>query len=443
MSEKLFTNLFEIENQNDLTVEYRILAIRNLPNDEREKNLQLLKTNIAYDLREPVALIRHDGVPSLVLPASAKLPELRQQLTPHVVELEPAFDTQMLDFSALTAQNTGIAIEFLSYSLRGSLMRRNDLWKSGNGWFRKQADESASNDDVAVYPGFSWQVVEHGNGRLHIALASSVRYVDSKWLSERYNALNPQEFRNEHCLYHFGDQWYPIQILSVCPLSIGEQQFKLDGGGTATVLAYTKTKHPRNARVAALDASSPAITYRYPNRPGLTRYGSLALCKRTMKTDEIGGARREQIHNRAALKPQRRVHLASRDIREFTGAKLGGIPLRIGKQPLEVERKIFPVPALRFGHERVLRTDDASLHQYPRERQRLLESPNAGPLMRDPLAAQYIILPQSLPRDRRGFSHAHSSPCGGHSSEARLSTAAGGLRRRARADSSAADAGHQ
>src|SRR5438552_3202185 len=103
-----FANLYAIVNQDELTADYRLLAIRNLQNDSREKNLSLLQTRVTYELKQPVALVTRDDMPYLAIPASSPLPKREHQLTPHVVELEPSIETHLLNFGSLTSENTDI-----------------------------------------------------------------------------------------------------------------------------------------------------------------------------------------------------------------------------------------------------------------------------------------------------------------------------------------------
>src|SRR5437867_5913041 len=88
-----WVNRFEIQNLDDLSLKYRVLRITGLPaGDTYDKNVNRLVTSIAYELRQPVALVRRDHTHAVVIPADGPLPKLEQPLMPHVAVLEPEGD---------------------------------------------------------------------------------------------------------------------------------------------------------------------------------------------------------------------------------------------------------------------------------------------------------------------------------------------------------------
>ena len=71
------------------------------------------------------------------------------------------------------------------------------------------------------------------------------RYIDRLWLTERLarEGKDPRDYLLRHCLYHFGHQWYVVQLLQPTGLSVAEQEFVVDGTGQiAQVLPYTREK---------------------------------------------------------------------------------------------------------------------------------------------------------------------------------------------------------
>jgi hypothetical protein len=404
-----WVNLFGITNQAELTMDYRLLEVRGLPPGENyDKNLNRLVKAMRYEMRQPVALVRRGHTHCLAIPADAALPALEQQLMPHVVTLSPAEKTLPLEFGHLHREAAPIAVAFLQAALGQPLWQQQSLWGSGRAYYSKRAlnaDEAGTGVDM--YPGFAWSVVARDDGRLFLAVDTNVRYVDRCWLSERLNGDNPQRYRHRHCLYHFGEQWYVVQLLGLTGLSVIEQRFVLEGSNQAVdVLTHTRARWRERPPpwVQDLDPTSPAIVYRYPGNEK-ERYGALALCKLTLSTTYAEAA---GLHRRSIRDPAPRfARLIDIVTRHFQGAALGGQPIRVATTPLAIERRVFAVPPQRFGHERVLAlspgapveaTDGVPFAQFGRQRLQLMLDRRAGPLDTGPFDAQYLMLPQSSPR---------------------------------------------
>lgn len=334
---------------------------------------------------------------------------------PHVARLEPCQETHPLALARLDAETTPIAVAFLQYAFRRPLWGRQDLWEDGHHCYRKRplnADDSRATIDI--YPGFVWGVEAEGDGRLFLAVDTRNRYIDRLWLPNRLanDGTEPRDHFLRHCLYHFGHQWYVAPLLRPTGLSVAEQEFVVEEtGAIAPVLTYTRLT-AGTAGLLDLGPASPAVMYRYPGNQK-ERHGALALCKLTYRTAEMEAA---NLHRRSALEPARRVeHITDVVRRHFQQARLGGQPIRVAATPLEVERRVFSVPAQRFGHDRVLAvapvaegpepakpslpvTDHVALADLGRRRLDLLLSPEAGPLDKTPFDAQYLLMPYSLPR---------------------------------------------
>jgi len=404
-----WATLFEITNRSDLSVAYRRLVVRGLPDSESYDKLvnQLVKA-VQFEIRQPVALVRRGNAHELVIPADAPLPVLERKLMPHLATLVPEDAVHQLDFRRLDGEDQRIAVAFLHFALEGPLFRDERLWGRGRAQFGKRAlnadDPGAT---VDVYPGFRWNVVADGGGRLFLAVDATVKYIDRRWLTERVNGGDPRLYRARHCLYHFGHQWYMVQLWGVTGLSIAEQRFQPAGANEPIdVLAYTREKWGRRPApwVRDLDPNSPAIVYRYPGNDR-EQYGALGLCKLAIPTGDPAAS---SLHRRSILDPTARMARV-RDVveRHFQGPRLDTKPVRISREPLEVAHRVFSVPAQRLGHERVLAvdgghhpeaTDVVALPQLGAQRLKLLLDPEAGPLDTSPFDAQYVVLPRSVPR---------------------------------------------
>jgi hypothetical protein len=404
-----WVNLFEITNRQELRIACRLLAVHGLPAGEHyDKQVNLLVKGVSYELRQPVALVRHGDGHALAIPADARLPVLEQQLTPHMATLEPLPGATVLDFARHDLATERIALAFLGHALRTPLWAHPNLWGTPRTSYEKQplnvGDRQAS---VDVYPGFVWNLILTGDGRIFVSVDPIVRYTDRQWLSERMKGQPPGSYLGRHCLYHFGHQWFVVQMVSLTGLSVAEQRFVPDGDDqTVDVLAYTRRRWQSDMPewVRRLRPDSPAIMFRHPGNERL-RYGALELCKLTLSTND---AETSSLHRISILSPRERLRRTIGIVeRYFQGAELAGQPIRVAPQPREIERRVFPVPAQRFGHDRVLevRSDGAGnpdavrLERLGRRRLELLLDPRAGPLDASPAHAQYVLQPLSLPRD--------------------------------------------
>jgi hypothetical protein len=404
-----WVNLFAIANQAELTMAYRLLEVRGLPSGESyDKNLNRLVKAVCYEIRQPVALVRRGDAHCLAIPANAELPMLEQPLMPHVAILVPSDRVLPLEFASLDKDTAPIAITFLQTALRTPLWQQRSLWGSGRAYYSKRAlnaDDTGTGLDV--YPGFVWSVVATSAGRLFLAVDTIIRYVDRCWLPERLNGNHLQRYLHRHCLYHFGHQWYVIQLWGATGLSVTEQRFVPEGvSQPVDVLTHTRQRWRDSppAWVRNLDPASPAIVYRYPGNEK-ERYGALALCKLTLSSAD---AKTAGLQRRATWDPAPRLQYIRRVVEHyFQQARLGGQRINVATAPLDVERRVFPVPPQRFGHGRILAvspeavaqaTDIVSLEQLGRRRLGLALDPHAGPLDTSPFDAQYLMLPYSLPR---------------------------------------------
>jgi hypothetical protein len=348
-------NRFEIQNREELSLNYRLLKIHGLPPGENyDKNISRLTTAIAYELRQPVALVRRGNLPCLVIPAEAPMPKLEQPLMPHVAVLEPDAELGSLDFGRLDATTAAIAVSFLQFVFRTPLRRNQELWSSGRGYYRKTPLEVAGVESgVDTHPGFVWNVVVQGDGRIFLTVDTLVKYVDHEWLSRRVNGGDPRAYLHRHCVYHFGHDWYMVQLWAITDRSVADQQFTTSNGAVSNVLSYTRDRWRADMPpwIRDLAPESPAIIYRYPGNEQ-ERYGALALCKLALSTAETDAA---GLHRQSILDPSPRFRRIEEIVTQyFQQAKLGARPIRVAKSALEVERRTFSVPPLRFGGGRVL-----------------------------------------------------------------------------------------
>jgi hypothetical protein len=225
-----WTNLFAISNQRELSITYRLLKITGLPpGDHFEKSINQLVKMVQYEIKQPVALVRREDAHFLAIPAEATLPQLKQRLMPHLATLVPGDEQYILDFGHLDAMTMPIATIFLQFALRTPLMRDQQLWGGGQSYYFKRPLGSQQVDsEIDTYPGFTWSIVSLQDC-LCLAVDSKKRYIDRLWLTERLNGRDAQHYLRRHCLYHFGHEWYEVQLWGLTGASVAEQYFPLEG----------------------------------------------------------------------------------------------------------------------------------------------------------------------------------------------------------------------
>jgi len=397
-------NLFQIRNLTELSCDYRLFKIIGLPPDCFDQNVHLLAKNLAYELQAPAALTHRAGHYCVAVPADAQ-PRLEQPLTPHVATLVPYDQTERLDLGCLNSNSLPIALSFLQYAFRTPLMRHNDLWGSGRTYFRKSPLNASEPDrEVDIFGGFYHMVVALDNARMFLLVDLTYKYADTMFLLQRAQGGNLNDFRLRHCLYQFGHRWYRIQLRGLTGNSISEQKFKDERTDEIrTVYDHTRNQcsKPWPDYIQTLDPDSPAILYRYPGSEK-ERYGAAALCRLLYPTDD---PRVKTIHPHSARDPASRFREITQIVKRFFGeVYLGDIRIQVNPAPFTVPKRYFPVPDQRFGHDTVLhvkrhREDDGiDVKELGSTRLQYLASQDIGLLGVSEFPAQYIFIPQSLPR---------------------------------------------
>jgi hypothetical protein len=331
-------NLFGITNLRQLNGNYRLFEIKDLEtnwrhDDEQLKNLNNLLKIIAYEKHIPVALVSND-LPCIAIPASQNLERLEYSLTPDVMTLVPVAGEKSIDFRKLDSESKSVALSFLRFALQGPLIRDIKLWSSGSSYYTKfPINGKDSGREVDIYGGFGFRLLSIDNN-IYVVVKLSYKYGDPKWLVNRCKVEEINEYKMRHALYHYGNRFFPVQLLGVTGKSITDQKFKPENSDTTTVFDYTlKDVGPNPPQwISTLNPSSPAITYRYPTNQK-RRYGAAALCKLLLKTDDH---KARELHSRSIVPPQKRLERTQNIVRQYlNNAFFNNIPIRISDAPLE------------------------------------------------------------------------------------------------------------
>lgn len=409
---KQFLSMFEIMNRTELDCSYRLLEITGLPRKEDDKgvdyykNINILLRRVAYELRKPVALVSKDGKHYLAIPADSPQPQHKRPLILHVAQLVPVEGVNHIKLDSLDTESMPIALQFLGYAFRTPLMRDKMLWNVGRSYFWKMPinykDETWK---VDIFEGFKFNILSLESGRLFLAIDITYKYVDPRWLTELANdGSEISEYVNRHFVYHFGHDWYQIQLIKATGKTVRDQEFThRRTGKTFNLFDYIMQEHGKDRLpyIQSLDPRSPAILYRDPGSK-IESYGAAALCKLIYPTE---APKVKTIHFQSIQPPNKRFAEVSKIVqRHFANAELNGKPICLKAEPFQAEHRFFPVPDQLFGNNTVLhvKRDVADrgidLRELGQIRMRYLLDRKIGPLTISPFDAQYIIRPLSLPR---------------------------------------------
>lgn len=404
--EHSLTNLFEITNLSELKGYYRLYEVQDIKVNWREddcqlKNLHNLVKQISFKNRIPVALLLHKDSPCIAIPADQELEQLEYSLTPDVLTLIPSDVKKLINFKELDPESEGVVLSFLRFAIQTPLIRDNSLWKSGASSFFTKSPVNLGGDsrETDIYGGFGFRLLPL-NGKIYVAVRLCYKYVDRKWLTDRCSTEKINDYKMRRVLYHFGNGFFPVQLLGTTGKSISEQKFTLENSNSiSTVFEYTKEKSDPNPPqwISTLDPSSPAINFRYPGNEK-RRYGAAALCKLIISTDDPNI---RHLHPLSIKPPNERMSLTQDIVRRYLNkGDFNETPIKILETPLSIARKVFPVPAQLFGQNTVLEVNNKgiSLDRLGKTRMEYLRDPNIGGLITSGFDAQYLLAPLSLNR---------------------------------------------
>ncbi|NJO93369.1 MAG: hypothetical protein HC820_01515 [Hydrococcus sp. RM1_1_31] len=397
----LENNVFPFLNLADLTTQYRLYTIRGLLKkpSQYHKNRQNLIHRLSYKLKRAVTIIEFDDKPYLVVAADAPEPPSPYPIVQGVVYFEPTGGAMTLDYSLRTPQNDEICLRFLHFMVQSALFEKAQLWQpsAGKPFFEKTPYQDF--ESILLFRGFSVRpVFTEGNG---IGLCFDVqhKFVSREPLPTYLTERAFQQYRGQHCIYHYGHQWYEIQLSELSDLNVTEVIVP-DGNSPIPLLDYvikkSKKPIPEDLALIAQDAS----VVHYFNNQNEDRSCIAALCHPVL--DNAAPAVK-QYHLYTILKPQIRRAVIHELVKKYlTEIEFGDLKLKVGSTPERVTQEIFVLPDYRFGNDyrlSVRGTEGAtgvSLEQVGQKRLELLSSQEAGVYVQEPFDRQYLLLPQTV-----------------------------------------------
>jgi hypothetical protein len=224
---KYETNIFPIENCNELLANYRLFEIVGLleTNVEYEQNIQHIIKKLSSLLSHPVTVIsklcgdkekdflviKDDEV------IAAQIPNSFQIKKGDEVYFRPTKDVLSLNFDKYDDANREICRRFLQFSINNSIKLKSDLWSPGAGkpFFSKKYKETINGIDI--FNGFLPRIVELPNNGWGIEIGLTKKFVSSKPLPvyisrEGFDNERKKGDDNGHFIYHYGNTWYEVRI---------------------------------------------------------------------------------------------------------------------------------------------------------------------------------------------------------------------------------------
>jgi len=396
------TNAYHIKNLNSYSTKVRLYRVRGLlPGDvDFYRNLDTLCTRLSRDLRTPATFLLRDEA-FVVLRDDAPEPAQHFQLVRTTAVLERGSDVLTLDFEHLTAETRPIALRFLQFSLQGVLWRHRDLWQphTGGTFFEKEAVHLG--ETISLHRGFLARIIDLGDGGFGVCVDVRHKYVSKRPLP---TVLNRKSFANRfkalHAIYHYGHEWFEIRLSELNDLSVTEYQILKDGK-PRSLLEYIQahSAKPLPAELAHLPKDCAVV--HYFNSRDQQRAAPSALCFPVFDT---GAPQVRREHGRRTiLAPDVRCKAVEEFTKHYLNElRLDGQSFQLARQAVEISKRSFRVPDLKFGGGKVLSVKGSEgailmrLDELGKQRLSLLRDKSAGFFVIEPFQRQFFFMPQSI-----------------------------------------------
>ncbi|RLI97245.1 MAG: hypothetical protein DRO96_01075 [Candidatus Aenigmatarchaeota archaeon] len=397
------TNIFIIENLQDLNCQYHVYQVRGLApgSDDYAKNTQLLTDKLSsitmspchvFHTKDGTFIARPEGFPKempedfTVIRTSVKITKI-----PHDYELK---------FDELTPETRPMAIRFLTFSINSFLGRLPALWRpgAGEGFFHKSPDKYFNADAVELFKGFKVRPVMFSDGRIGLCVDIRSKYLAKDSLpTEMDKDTFIRHYKGQKCVYEYGNIWYETRMGALNDLNANEINLPYSNE-TLFEHVHNKAGQHKSQRLLKLPPDSAVIVYY--NSFGEARNMPAGLCRLTYSTEHPEVSR----HHNRTIKPP---YIRRREICFVVDKYLRNIPfgsnsIRLSQQAYAEEEKRYGIPDLLFGNNKVLTIrqtsldNKASLEKFGRKKQEYYSSDTAGPYTKKQFDRQYIMLPQSV-----------------------------------------------
>ncbi|HUJ10669.1 MAG TPA: hypothetical protein VL171_11640 [Verrucomicrobiae bacterium] len=397
----LETNVYRIESLTDLSARYRLYRVRGLSpeQDEYYRNLNILVTQLARALRSPVSFIERDGSPWIAVREGDAEPAAQHMLVRRAVYLDRSDETLPLNFANLDAVTQPIAIRFLQFSVQTALRKHHHLWQpnSGGAYFEKSA--AKVQNGIGLHDGFLVRAMALESGSIGLCVDVRHKYVSVQPLPARMDRRDFHRYKMSHAIFHFGHEWFEVRLTDWEELTVQEYVFS-DNGHQVNLLEYLQERSAKPLPPELVQLPKDSCVVHYFNSRGENRAAPATLCHQVFETSD---PRVRRGHGRTLLPP----HVRRIAIGEFVNAQLnklvmGGISVRLAAQPVVVPPKMFQVPDLKFGGDKILSlkgtpgAQQTTLEDLGKTRPALLLNKAVGLFISDPFQRQFFFMPETI-----------------------------------------------
>jgi hypothetical protein len=399
----LENNVFPFLNLAELATQYRLYEIRGLKrHSEYYKNRQNLIHRLSYLLKHPVTIIEGEEKPYLVVAADAPEPPASCPIVRGVVYFKPTGKTLKLDYLLRTPQNDEICLRFLHFMVQSALFENAQLWQPSAGYPFFEKTPYQEFGSIFLFRGFSVRPVFTEDGGIGVCVDVQHKFVSRDPLPNYLTEQAFQSYKAKHCIYHYGHQWYEIQLSEVSDLNVMEAMVpkRLGSNTLIPLLNFVMENCRKPIPEDLVSVPQDGAVVHYFNNQNQDRQAIAALCHLVHDTADPAVQR---YHSHTILKPHIRrsvIHqLVAKYLREI---KYGNITLKVASTPEQVSGQMFTLPDYRFGNSYRLSVrgtegaNQVSLEQVGRRRLELLSSPDAGVYVKEKFDRQYILLPQTV-----------------------------------------------
>ncbi|MCL0095659.1 hypothetical protein M1O52_03960 [Dehalococcoidia bacterium] len=413
---KLAASLFPLDGVSDSIYRFRVLKLRERIPDDNFRPIRMQKWADRlwrYILKCPVYPTFKYGYPAFLIPEE-NMPsnpiELREvpDYTYHIDISDKIVEVRIEDATDVERE---LICRMLERAFTDKLCSLEKVfWRAEWTLFylQKPENENITSDIVNAYRGYKFGVVLIGD-KPYLAVDARTRYIGRDSLAEY-----PKEDREKILQDHL-DLQLPVKdwasfirdngIVKIPCRYAGEtgstiKDCKIKETGE-TVFQYYHRKYPN----LALIPEDKAVFVQ--DRTGEDRSIPVPESRLFLVfTTEYEGVKRCSI--KPQMTPQDRINIIGEFLNYITDIKYGDITIRIGKEPLIKERRIFVPPHLEFGNGEILEPFhrgipdkasgkfDSGVARFGSKKIALLY--NASPYFNKPLPSIVLLYPDTIDR---------------------------------------------
>lgn len=408
------TNIFEIQNCNQLSAEYVLFEIIGLKEskstedhaDDFDINIQYIIKSLSYKLHHPVTIITKNNKPFLVIrddnSIMSKMPQEYVIKHGDVVYFKQTGKPLKLDFVNYDDETKKIILRFLQFDSQSELNKFDGLWQPGSGdaFFNVVAYDQKN--AVGIYTGFYSRVIEMPTKGFGFDLDITKKYISLYPLNSRItrNEFKSQRINKSHYVYNYAGKRYEIRPVELSDLTVSTYKFIRESDSKlVTLLQDVQEKCGSSMPPEVANLPDNATVLLYKTNDGQERAAIAALCYKIYDTED---SLVQKIHYKSIINPfprRRLIRIIHNNF--FKKLMYGKINLQVNQQPFAVEKKKFLPPDSLFGNEVTLsvrNTQNAvqsSLKELGRKRKALLFDDTVGFYTNAVFETQYFVVPQT------------------------------------------------